>query len=63
MIYDRPVPPPEGYMDKPVDEEELVCNLRRILELEKNAAEVAETGATHRRVRADGSRGDASRMR
>jgi Fe-S oxidoreductase/ActR/RegA family two-component response regulator len=33
LIYDRPVPPPEGYMDKPVDEEELVSNLRRILEL------------------------------
>jgi CheY-like chemotaxis protein len=33
VIYDRPVPPPEGYMDKPVDEEELVSNLRRILDL------------------------------
>jgi Fe-S oxidoreductase/ActR/RegA family two-component response regulator len=33
LIYDRPVPPPEGYMDKPVDEDKLVTNLRRILEL------------------------------
>ncbi len=33
VIYDRPVPPPEGYMDKPVQEEKLVDNLRRILEL------------------------------
>jgi CheY-like chemotaxis protein len=33
LIYDRPVPPPEGYMDKPVDEEELVSNLKRILDL------------------------------
>jgi CheY-like chemotaxis protein len=33
VIYDRAVPPPEGYMDKPVDEEELVSNLKRILDL------------------------------
>jgi len=33
LIYDRPVPPPEGYMDKPVNEEELVSNIRRILDL------------------------------
>jgi CheY-like chemotaxis protein len=33
LIYDRPVTPPEGYMNKPVDEEKLVSNLRRILEL------------------------------
>jgi Fe-S oxidoreductase/CheY-like chemotaxis protein len=33
LIYDRAVPPPEGYMDKPVDEEKLVSNLKRILEL------------------------------
>ena len=33
LIYDRPVPPPDGYMDKPVDEEKLVSNIRRILEL------------------------------
>ena len=33
LIYDRPVPPPEGYMDKPVNEEELVSNIKRILDL------------------------------
>ena len=33
LIYDRPVPPPEGYLDKPVDEETLVLNARKILEL------------------------------
>ena len=33
LIYDRPVPPPEGYMDKPIDEKNLVSNIRRVLEL------------------------------
>jgi len=33
VLYDRPVPPPEGYMEKPVKEDQLVSNLRRILEL------------------------------
>jgi len=33
LIYDRPVPPPEGYLDKPVDEETLLRNARKILEL------------------------------
>ena len=33
VIYDRPVPPPEGYLDKPVDSKDLVDNLRRILDL------------------------------
>jgi CheY-like chemotaxis protein len=33
LIYDRPVPPPEGYMDKPVNEERLISNIRRILDL------------------------------
>lgn len=33
VIYDRPVPPPEGYMDKPIGEQELVDNLRRIFDL------------------------------
>ena len=33
LIYDRPVPPPEGYLDKPVDEETLLRNVRKILEL------------------------------
>lgn len=33
LIYDRPVLPPEGYLDKPVSEEVLLNNVRRILEL------------------------------
>ena len=33
LIYDRPVPAPEGYLDKPVDEETLLRNVRKILEL------------------------------
>ena len=35
LIYDRPVPPPEGYLDKPVDEDTLILNIRKILELQK----------------------------
>jgi len=34
LIYDRPVPAPEGYLDKPVDEETLLRNVRKILETE-----------------------------
>ena len=33
LIYDRPVPPPEGYLDKPVSQEVLLLNVRKILEL------------------------------
>jgi hypothetical protein len=33
LIYDRPVVPPEGYLNKPVSDEELVRNVRKILEL------------------------------
>ena len=33
LIYDRPVPPPEGYLDKPVDEKTLLLNVRKILKL------------------------------
>jgi Fe-S oxidoreductase len=33
LIYDRPVPPPEGYLDKPVDEETLLLNVKKILEV------------------------------
>ncbi len=33
VIYQRAVPPPEGYMDKPIVEDVLIENLRRILEL------------------------------
>ncbi len=32
LIYDRGARKPEGYMDKPVQEEELLLNVRRILE-------------------------------
>ncbi|MGE5344771.1 MAG: response regulator [Acidithiobacillales bacterium] len=33
VIYSRAVPPPDGYMDKPIKEEELVENIWRILGL------------------------------
>jgi Fe-S oxidoreductase len=33
LIYERPVPPPEGYVDKPVSEDGLLRNIKRILEL------------------------------
>ncbi|HEY3357016.1 MAG TPA: response regulator [Polyangia bacterium] len=33
LIYERPVPPPEGYLDKPVNEEALLLNVRKILEV------------------------------
>ncbi|MGA7104179.1 MAG: response regulator [Candidatus Deferrimicrobiaceae bacterium] len=33
LIYERPVPPPEGYLDKPVNEETLMTNVRKILEI------------------------------
>ena len=33
LIYDRAVAPPEGYLDKPVDDETLLLNVRKILEV------------------------------
>jgi CheY-like chemotaxis protein len=33
LIYERPVAPPEGYLDKPVEEESFLLNVRKILEL------------------------------
>lgn len=33
LIYDRPVTPPEGFMGKPVDEEQLLLNVRKILKI------------------------------
>ena len=33
LIYERPVPPPEGYLDKPVTEETLLVNIRKVLEV------------------------------
>ena len=35
LIYERPVAPPEGYLDKPVNEETLLTNIRMILELKR----------------------------
>ena len=32
VIYDRPVPPPEGYLGKPVDEDKLVAYAHHIIE-------------------------------
>jgi len=32
LIYDRPVPPPEGYLTKPVSEDDLMLNVRKVLE-------------------------------
>jgi len=33
LIYERAVLPPEGYVDKPIDEEGLLLNIRKILKL------------------------------
>jgi Fe-S oxidoreductase/ActR/RegA family two-component response regulator len=44
LIYDRPVPPPEGYMDKPIDEENLVSSIRRVLELRDRKAQETDAG-------------------
>jgi len=33
LIYDRAVTPPEGYVDKPISEESLLLNLRKILKV------------------------------
>jgi Fe-S oxidoreductase/ActR/RegA family two-component response regulator len=33
LIYERAVIPPEGYVDKPVDEEDILTNVRKTLEL------------------------------
>jgi len=33
LIYDKPHRPPEGYLDKPVDEEHFLKNVRKILEV------------------------------
>ncbi len=31
LIYQRTVPPPDGYLDKPIDEKRLLMNIRKIL--------------------------------
>jgi Fe-S oxidoreductase/ActR/RegA family two-component response regulator len=33
LIYERPVPAPEGYVDKPVDEEGILVNVRKTLDV------------------------------
>lgn len=33
LIYDRPVRPPEGYLDKPINEQTLLTNVHKILEV------------------------------
>lgn len=33
LIYDRPVPQPEGFLDKPVDDSRLLYDIRKILEV------------------------------
>jgi hypothetical protein len=38
VIYQRATPPPDGYLDKPVREDRLVNDLRRILELRERVA-------------------------
>jgi CheY-like chemotaxis protein len=35
LIYQRTVPPPEGYLDKPIDEKRLLLNVRKILSLSR----------------------------
>jgi len=40
LIYDRSVSKPDGYLDKPVDEERLVFNIRKIFEVAREDAEV-----------------------
>jgi response regulator RpfG family c-di-GMP phosphodiesterase len=36
LIYERPVAPPEGYLDKPISERDLILNIRKIFELSKH---------------------------
>jgi CheY-like chemotaxis protein len=35
LIYQRTVPPPEGYLDKPIDEDSLLLNVKKILALSR----------------------------
>ena len=39
LIYQRTVPPPEGYLDKPINDKTLVLNVRRILSLHRKKNE------------------------
>ena len=38
LIYQRTVPPPDGYVDKPIDEQRLLLNVRKILSLSRRAS-------------------------
>lgn len=42
LVYERPVPPPEGYLDKPVSDSTLLLNVRKILEIPHDEDEDAE---------------------
>ncbi len=46
LIYQRTVPPPEGYLDKPIDDKRLLLNIRKILSLHcrKTDGSAAEQG-------------------
>ena len=35
LIYQRTVPPPEGYIDKPINEKNLLLNIRKILSVRR----------------------------
>jgi len=37
LIYERPVPPPENYLNKPVSDKDLLLNVRKVLELADEA--------------------------
>ncbi len=43
VIYDRPVAPPEGFVDKPCDPDQLVRTIRRILGLAKRKRDRGRT--------------------
>lgn len=49
LIYDRPVPPPEGFIGKPVDEDQLMLNARMILKIphEKEMSESVSGDTKH----------------
>jgi CheY-like chemotaxis protein len=38
LIYQRAVPPPEGYLDKPINEDDLLLSVRKILRLAEKRA-------------------------
>ena len=43
LIYERPDFPPEGYIDKPITEEDLILNIRKIFEVGHHDKETVET--------------------